>query len=133
MEKYCPDLEGLLDYELPMARRYRRFLSLAIVQTDGWSLDCADRLEGIVKGAVRRSDAVCRYRDGTFALLLGETSKEGALKALRRCCAGLDVGFHSSVSSFPIDGQSVEGLIDSACRRLDRARHMGQGAIVADG
>jgi diguanylate cyclase (GGDEF)-like protein len=79
-----------LERELERSRRYRRGLTLIMVNLDGWKKFAADRgpvrsraalaaLAQAVTACVRRgSDVVCRYTAETFAILLPETSRKGA-------------------------------------------------------
>lgn len=122
-------LEWLLRYELTQAARYRRELTLVLVG-DGWAC-CGARLLG---GLVRRSDELF-VLDSDAAILMSETAKHGALRAIARFkteyLEEFDLRF--AVAAYPNDGKSARGLLQVAHRRLEAARQGGFGAVVSAG
>jgi len=82
--------ELFLQRELERCRRYKRGLTLMMINLDGWkkysekygpamSREALHTAAGCITACVRRgSDVVCRYTAETFAILLPETSRKGA-------------------------------------------------------
>ncbi len=120
-------LYTLLEYELHAAERYRRFVSLVMVSTEG---DIPGLMNELGRH-VRKSDVVANF-DHSLAVLMGETDKSDALSAVRRYCDLLmnqsDLRF--SVATYPDDGVKPDGLVQAAYRRLSKARNNGGDSVV---
>ena len=118
----------LLQYELHAAERYRRFVSLVMITTgsDGAGLT------NLLSEHVRKSDVIADF-DSSVAVLMGETDKNDALTAIRRYGnifdSQLDLRF--SVVTYPADGSNPYGLVQTAYRRLSKARDAEKGAVIA--
>ena len=110
------DLEWLLDYELKQSARHRRFASLVMLSANGSS----KKLDSMLEGVVRTSDPIFFLNDA-IAVLMGETDRAGARKAVRRYheVIGEAADVQSAVASFPNDGKASEELIDIARTRLN--------------
>ncbi len=123
------ELEWMLDYEMRSAMRYRRFLSLVVVASDQQS-----NLPDFLKDSVRGSDEVFQLDNGT-AILMGETERSGALKAVERLqrLATSERDLWYAVNTFPFDGHTVPELIATAFRRLDKARNLQPNSVVSSG
>ncbi len=130
MTKGQADLEWLLDYEVRSSVRYRRFLSIVLAACIGGR----NAKELAWSNTLRESDARFEVEDG-IAIVMGETDRLGALVAVerlrRRCGEGADVRF--AVVSFPVDGYIASDLLATAYRRVNRAKTLHPGAIVATG
>ena len=113
----------LLDYEVRNARRYCRFVSVVMVgsgngRVNNW---------GIFHHTLRESDELLSVGDEA-AVLMGETERPGALRAVDRYKVTLDDGVRDlrfAVAQFPEDAQGAVALIRVAQKRLERAK---QGA-----
>jgi len=120
-------LYTLLEYELHAAERYRRFVSLVMVSTDG---DVPGLMNELGQH-VRKSDVVASF-DHSLAVLMGETDKSDALSAVRRYCDLFmnqpDLRF--SVVTYPDDGVKPDGLVQTAYRRLSKAKNNSDGIVV---
>ncbi|MBE7558913.1 hypothetical protein HS125_08180 [bacterium] len=129
MTRGLSELEWMLDYEMRSAMRYRRFLSLVVVATER-PMDLQDFLKDYVRG----SDEVFQLEQGA-AILMGETERSGALKAVERLqrMATNNMGLRYAVNTFPFDGHTVTELIATAFRRLDKARNLDPNAVVSSG
>jgi hypothetical protein len=80
---------------------------------------------------IRRSDEIFRIRQG-IAILMSETSKIAALKAVERysnACLG-QYALRFAVASFPGDGHLTGTVLNAAFRRLNRARASPLGEVV---
>lgn len=123
------ELEWMLDYEMRSAMRYRRFLSLVVVASDR-QVD----LPELLKDHVRGSDEVFQLDNGA-AILMGETERSGAMRAVERLqqMARDNVGLWYAVNTFPFDGHTVPELISTALRRLDKARSQVPNSVVSSG
>lgn len=124
------DLELLLDYELRSSTRYRHFASLVTIA--GWN-GPGDLLETL-RDTIRDSDEFFAWQ-GSAVILMGETDRAGALEAIKRyqtiCGENPDLCF--AVSCYPLDGQTAAQLLVTVRRRLERAKSLRCGAVVATG
>ena len=118
----------LLQYELHAAERYRRFVSLVMITTG----NNAAGLTNLLGDHVRRSDVIADF-DSSVAVLMGETDKSDALTAVRRYGNIFDsqIDLRFSVVTYPADGSNPYGLVQTAYRRLSKARDANKGAVVA--
>ncbi len=118
----------LLQYELNAAERYRRFVSVVMVT----SKNGLPGLTNVLGEHIRKSDVMSDF-DSSLAVLMGETDKNDALIAVRRYCGVFDNQFdlNFSVVTFPADGANPYGLIQTAYRRLNKAKTTGTGSVIA--
>ena len=123
------DLEWMLDYEMRSAMRYRRFLSLVVIATEE-----PGNLHGFLRDTVRGSDEVFQLDSGA-AVLMGETERSGALKAVERLQRATRemVPLRFAVNTFLFDGHTVAELLGTAQRRLEKARRLEPNAVVSTG
>lgn len=105
------DPAHLMAYEFARARRYERPISvLVMAQEDVPSGDTVH---------LRFSDMLAMDARRDLALvLLPETNATDAAGAARRVRAGLPVGVHFGVASFPDDALTLDDLFDAATSRL---------------
>ncbi|MGD8894554.1 MAG: diguanylate cyclase [Acidobacteriota bacterium] len=101
------------------------------------------RLAGVLKRAVRETDAPARYGGEEFAVLLPNTRKMGALKvaekvrlAIEKAKVGLEKGRSGSpltvsvgLATLPGDAANAEDLIEKADRALYIAKSMGKNCV----
>lgn len=116
----------MLDYELCLALRHQRNVSLVLVT------EARGRLRPtVLESIVRRADEIFLLRSDA-AILMSETPKAGALKAvdrLRGACVGhCDLRF--AVATYPCDGRLTCLLLNVAHHRLKRACDSHRGAVV---
>lgn len=118
----------LLEYELLAAERYRRFVSLVMVT----SKSDLEGLRALMGEQVRESDVMANF-DHSVAVLMGETDGTGAMAAIERFRRSFDsqIDARFSVVTYPADGGKANGLMESAYRRLGRAREAVSGAVVS--
>ena len=123
-------LEFLLKYEVTQSARHRRYLSLGMVS----SLEDPVMLRKILDGIVRGSDPLFSV-NGHVVVLMGETDKEGAMRAMKRYKGAVngDMDVRYAISSFPDDGKTTTDLIRTGDRRLETAKTLEHGTIVAQG
>lgn len=131
MARGVADLEWLLDYELRNCIRYRRFVSiLMVVRGDDPGSARKVLAENLIRGSDERFEI-----DGCYTLLMGETDRGGALAAADRLkqlyCEQFDLRF--AIVSFPVDGYIARDLLATVQRRIDKAKTMYPGAVVATG
>jgi hypothetical protein len=123
-------LEWLLDYELKQSVRHRRYLSLVILSPDKDS----KKLKKVLEDSFRCTDPVFSV-NGTLVVLMGETDKNGAVRAVERyqktVNGSMDVRY--SVASFPEDAKEAEKLMHAAYRRLETARTSRTETVVIQG
>ena len=145
--------ELFLDRELERCRRYRRGLTLMMVNLDGWkkysekyglamSREALHAVARSITACVRRgSDVVCRYSNETFAILLPETELEGAQEVAASMRARIenqegfqgffDIGIGIAVSAAENSGDDAENLLASADRALFLAKSSGKNRTEA--
>jgi len=129
MKSGALDVERLLDYELNSSLRYRRFVSLVLLSDQLGPLKAS-----LLENVIRRSDELFLL-DGYAAILMSETGRVGALRAIERYKeAYLDNGdLRFVVTSYPKDGSDRETLLQTARRRLERVKASGRGGVVSSG
>jgi hypothetical protein len=121
------NLEWLLDYELCVAARYRRPVSLIMI-------GCNDGdLRPKLLGSVMRGSDELFLLEADAAIVLSETEKAGALRAVERYKeAYLDcMDLRFAVVSYPGDGRTMECLLRTACQRMARAKRGSLGAVIS--
>ena len=123
-------LEWLLNYELTQSIRHRRYLSLVMLSSE----EGPDKPRMILNKMVRSSDPFFAV-NGSFAVLMGDTNGESALKAVERYRREINgsVDVRYSVASFPDDAKETEGLMHTAYRRLETAKGLEADAVVSWG
>jgi len=110
------DLEWLLDYEITQSTRHRRFASLVMLSANG----STSRIEPLLNGVLRDSDVLFPL-DHAVAVLMGETERTGAIKAIERYkqILGDILDVQYGVASFPDDGKATNELIETAYSQLE--------------
>ncbi len=124
-------LEGLLDYEIRAAARYRRFVSLVLMFSVTEVRNMS--MKNLLANELRSSDEFIAL-NGTNAIAMSETETGGALIAIRRyqtACRDLDLRF--AVASFPGDARTSENLLAMATWRLDVAKKASHSSVVDTG
>jgi hypothetical protein len=106
--------------ELERAERYRRVLSLAVIELPEEDAREAALVRHL-SAALRGPDAVGRLDEGGLLLVLPETPRGGAEACIRRLrrltepdVGGLQIG----IASFPQDGQRWDELVRVALGRM---------------
>jgi GGDEF domain-containing protein len=83
---------------------------------------------------VRQSDTVCRLLDGGYALVLEDTTENGAIWTAERIRRALEADIEgltlwAGVACYPAHGLSTEEILDRADLALDMAREWRQDRI----
>jgi len=145
--------ELFLQRELERCRRYRRGMTLMMVNLDGWkkysdtyglarSREALHTVARCISTCVRRgSDVVCRYTNDTFAVLLPETDLEGAQEvaaSMRACIEAqegfqgfFDIGIGIAVAAADSSCDDSENLLACADRALYQAKSSGRNQTEA--
>ncbi|MBI3272520.1 MAG: sigma 54-interacting transcriptional regulator [Planctomycetes bacterium] len=141
-----------LEEEFSRAQRYRRRLTLVLVEVDRLALirdlsgapaalRVLTTLVGMLRKTLRRVDIIGRTHEGVFALLLPETPANPAAQIARRLAEQVaahpfqdggrrfEVGIVAGVVSFPGDGVDAKGLLRRAEEVLEAARRTAPGTI----
>ena len=138
--------------EISRAQRYRQDLSLVLLDLDEFKLvnDAQGHAVGdsllaevgrLIRGHVRRSDRAFRIGGDEFALILPQTTADGAqLLARRLLAAGLElrpesayqrpISFSAGVSSFPAQTRDREQLRTFADSALYRGKRSGRTTVT---
>ena len=122
------ELEWMLDHELLLAERYRRFVSLALIKSDS-----AAAQRDMLKRTVRSSDIYFELNESLGAVLMSETDSGGAARAVKRfkeTCEGLGT-VRFAIASYPEDHMPAPKFVSTAYERIKAASRMGDGAVVA--
>lgn len=110
------ELAWMLAHEIALAERYRRFVTLLMLQPN----QPERRLAAHLQGKMRQSDVVFDFDGSRVAVLMSETAPEGARVAidryLREFPGGSEVTY--GFSSYPEDGNCLPTLLAAATRRL---------------
>ena len=145
--------ELFLDRELERCRRYRRGLTLMMINLDGWkkygekyglamSREALHTVARCIANCVRRgSDVVCRHTNDTFAVLLPETGLEGARELAEAMRARIenqegfkglfDIGIGIAVAAADSACDDAENLVACADRALFQAKSSGRNRTEA--
>lgn len=124
-------LPKVLQYEVSVAERYCRFVSLVMIA----SSDDMRRVQEMLQSTLRSSDVLGEH-EGAAMVLMSETDGKGALTAIERYKErGRDMvsDLRFSVATFPQDDGGAPGLIKAAKRRLQEAPAGEFGAVVVAG
>lgn len=146
--------------ELSRAARYSRPLAVAMVDIDGFKRyndtyghpagdDLLRALAELVRAGRRLSDLVARYGGDEFALLMPETDAADAVLVAEKICRTVarfpfarnqaiptaqdicPISMSIGVAIFPEDGDTPEGLLAKADRRMYEAKRGGGNQVVA--
>ena len=125
-----PNLDWLLDYEIQLSSRYRRFLSLVLVGAEVTTLE----LNQVLSGTIRSSD-VCFPEAQGLSVVMGETESSDAVQAIQRYNNAVNgsLALHHAVATYPADGATSSELKAAAARRLAVAKTLGKGSYVTSG
>lgn len=143
-----------LKKELARAKRYDNNLSLLLLDIDNFK-QYNDRqghptgnlalrkLAKILSTSVRESDTVVRYGGEEFAIILPDTTKDGAFLVAEKLRRKVEkarfpsksgkinkkLTFSGGISSFPYDAKTEDELIEKADQALYLAKQSGKNAI----
>ena len=146
-----------LSDEYARARRYRRALSIAMVDLDNFKVvndtyghlagdRALIRIAGTLKGELRRQDLLGRYGGEEFLVILPETTGREAAVMLERCRekiakiswkevisrASLSITLSAGIGELVDADRSIEDLIARADRTMYRAKSEGRNRVVVD-
>jgi diguanylate cyclase (GGDEF)-like protein len=146
------DLDTRLEREFARVRRFKRELSLAMIDIDGfaaindrYSRGIGDQVlqtaAQIIRQHCRSIDVVARYAADTFVVLLIETSEVGAARVCENFRASVedfdwgivhdDLEVTVSIGFAPHQvATGSETLLAAVGTRLDAARHAGGNRVV---
>jgi diguanylate cyclase (GGDEF)-like protein len=135
-----------LELDVRRAERYRRPLSLMVVDVDGFRAINLEHgyvagdsvlqvVARVIDGETRSHDLACRMGGDEFAVLLPETGSEGAIGAAERILGGLEGVRVGPVGGISVSagiaglraGQKPEQLLAAAGSALEQARAAGGG------
>ncbi len=138
--------------EFHRASRYQRLFSVVIIDIDGFKQandllghsfgdEMLVKATDIFREVLRDGDTVYRYGGDEFAMILPETTKEGALDVSERlreifakkCCVKekrVSLTLSIGVASHPEDGNSEFDLIGAADRRMYQSKQNGGNNVT---
>jgi diguanylate cyclase (GGDEF)-like protein len=140
-----------LDVELKRADRYARQLSVVMIDVDEFKAyndlnghvggdEALAAIARVIQDSCRSSDLAARYGGEEFAIILPETSLEGAAAfgekirlSVEEEPFGKDAAQRLTVSvgaaAFPDDGEGARLLVEAADRQLYRAKSEGRNRV----
>jgi two-component system cell cycle response regulator len=126
-----------LEARISSARRHLKPVAVVLIEDlNGPQPQPADPrlVVQAVRATIRGSDTACRLLDGSYALVLEDTSETGAIwtvERLRRCLneVGEDLTMWAGVACYPAHGFSPEEILDRGDLALDLAREWRQDRI----
>jgi len=143
-------LMELVEHELRQARRYRRSLSLVMVDLDHFKRVNDDHGHQVgdqvlvaavdaIRRSVRDSDVIGRYGGEEFLLLLPNTDEDGAREVAERCrrliaearVGTIAVTASLGVATYPgTAGDNLDDLLHVADEALYRAKESGRDRVA---
>jgi diguanylate cyclase (GGDEF)-like protein len=152
------EFQARLAEEISRAQRHEHPVSLVLLDVDGfrqlnerYGHRAGDELLRQVASAVRRllrgSDIPARYGGDDLAIILPQTTREGARVAadnLRKAIKerpfamgqapdGVSVTFSVGVAGYPEDGQSADDIVDAVARAMTAAKAAGGDRVIVHG
>lgn len=129
-----------LDARIASARRNLKPVAVVLIEVveglQGDDTKPADppMVSKAILSTIRESDTACRLLDGGYALVLEDTSENGAIwtvERIRRAIASSDpvLTLWAGVACYPAHGFSTEDILDRADLALDMAREWRQDRI----
>jgi len=144
-----------MNVEMQRAKRHGRDFSLLFIDIDnfssvnktygrlvGDSVLCSVAMQ--ISSAIRPTDIACRYSGDDFAVILSETSGDGARETAERIVKAISdnsinigdgktlrVGVSVGISAYPKDADIESALFALAAQALDRARNAPEHVRVA--
>ena len=129
-----------LDARISTARRNLKPVAVVLIEVitglDSPRPKPADpaRVAESINATIRESDTACRLLDGGYALVLEDTSENGAIwtvERIRRHMASNDPGLTmwAGVACYPAHGFTTDEVLDRADLALDMAREWRQDRI----
>ena len=148
-------MEEDLRNELERSKRYTRPLSILMVDIDYFKNyndfhghqkgdEVLRKIAELLRKNLRAIDKVYRYGGEEFIVLLPEVDKEGALACAERLRRKVEqepfegeeqsqpsgkITISIGVASYPLDGDSIEKLIEAADSALYRAKALGRNRV----
>jgi len=148
-------MEEDLRNELERSKRYTRPLSILMIDIDHFKNyndyhghqkgdEVLRKIASILRDNVRTIDRVYRYGGEEFLVMLPEIDKEGALACAERLRRKVEqepfegeeesqpsgkITISIGVASYPLDGDSIEKLIEAADSALYRAKASGRNRV----
>ncbi len=145
-------LDEALEREIKRADRNQTPVSIALLHIDNFKQlnDTQIHLAGdmalmhltkVIKDALRPTDAVARYSDEEFLILLPDTGQEGAMVTITRLQRELTKQFFladnqrllitfSAGVALRADGEVAESIIGRAGKAMDYAKQTGKNRVV---
>jgi diguanylate cyclase (GGDEF)-like protein len=132
-----------LEREIFNAERYVTGLALMLIDLDDLKKindtaghaagdDALRRVGSALKSGARKGDIVARYAGDEFVIVIMQAdhrAAETAAERVLRAVHGHDLRCSAGVAVFPIDGVSVDTLIEAADRALYKAKQNGKDRV----
>ncbi|MEN3013114.1 MAG: GGDEF domain-containing protein [Endomicrobiia bacterium] len=147
-------LEKKLPEEIELAKRYKSFLSIGILDIDDFKHyndtnghllgdECLKKVAEVVTSTLRSGDIVFRYGGEEFIVVLPATDKSGAFIACEKIRKNIEsypfenrdkqplgkITVSIGISVYPVDAQEETSLIKIADENLYRAKKSGKNRV----
>jgi diguanylate cyclase (GGDEF)-like protein len=147
-------LEQQLPKEIELAKRYKSFLSICIIDIDDFKHyndknghlagdDCLKKVAEVISSTIRSGDIVARYGGEEFLVILPATDKNGAFIAAEKIRKNIEqtkfenasnqplgkVTVSIGVATYPTDAQDYIKLIEAADQFLYKAKTSGKNKV----
>ena len=144
--------------EISRAKRQNHPLSMLMIDVDGFRQlneryghragdEILRRIAAALRRLLRGSDIAARYGGDDLAILLPQTTREGARVAaenlrkgikersfvIEQVPEGIAVTFSVGVAAYPEDGETSDALVDTAGRAVSAAKAAGGDRVVVHG
>lgn len=130
MTNPLPSIDWVLEHELELSTRYRRFVSFVLIRAD----DDPEGLDVLLSDTIRSTDVRFKESRG-ISVVMAETESADAIQAIQRYRRTIDgsLKVNFAVATFPSDGRTPLELRRTAHNRMEIAMAQGRGAVVAEG
>jgi diguanylate cyclase (GGDEF)-like protein len=145
-----------LSESLQLARRYKNYISLAIIDIDDFKYynnvngktagdSCLFRIATIAKNTIRTGDNIFRFSGEEFCLILPATDRNGALVACEKIRSAIEnfsfeygnkqpkgkITVSIGLSTYPNDAHEPEDLIETSKKALENAKSGGKNQVCS--
>jgi len=147
-------LDIQLPKEIELARRYKSFLSICMIDIDDFKHyndrnghlagdECLKKVAEVISSTIRSGDIVARYGGEEFLVIFPATDKNGAFIAAEKIRKNIEqtkfefgetqplgkVTVSIGIATYPVDAQDYSKLIEIADRFLYKAKTSGKNTV----
>ncbi len=149
-------LDAQLSKEIELARRYKSFLSICMIDIDDFKHyndrnghlagdECLKKVAEVISSTIRSGDVITRYGGEEFLVILPATDKDGAKIAAEKIRKNIENTYFDyqefqplgkitvsiGVATYPTDAQDEKLLLEIADKCLYKAKISGKNKVVS--